>query len=184
MRNIFFVLVLTLTLALAACAGKETAPANGSDEAAQTETAATPDEAGADESNEDVIDIKLPDDPVGEVRLKDGTIYELTKLIPIGNYYIYVAGKFNGHASTVISLTRVTDIMKWKSIQFKDMYNFVITSQKDQQLNFPDSRIYIGNDTPDTFTFLTVKSASYETEPVTINKADVDVITILTPKKD
>ncbi len=191
MRKISFILILVLALSLAACAGKEDAPVNSGDEATQTDESAQAEaaagaEAAASEAeaeDDTVLDIKLPDDPVGEVRMKDGTVYELTKLIPIGKYYIYIAGKFNGRSSTVVSLTRMSDIYKWKSIQFKDPHTFAILSQKDEQLTFMDARIYLGNDSADTFTFLTVKDASYETEPVTVHKADVAFINIIAPKK-
>lgn len=190
-----FILTLMLLLTLAACGGKEDVPTDPAGETATTEEqaaagdeAATQDEttdaASTDNGDVSVVDA-LPDDPIGEVVLQNDRVLELTKLEKIGgHYYMYIKGKLNGRSSTVISFTRVDDIRYWKGISFAGPNNFMIVTGKDKQLKFLDSFIYIGNDTPDTFTFHTLKEGSFSTEIVTIPKKDVKRITFNQLKED
>lgn len=115
--------------------------------------------------------------PVGNIRLKDGSAIEITELEKLGKYYIYISGKLNGRASTVISLTRLKDLKRWASFTFKDPYNFIITTKSGKDLRFLDSRIYIGSDSHETFSFYTTTN-DYQKKLIEINKADVTSINI------
>lgn len=187
MRTIFLTLMLLLTLT--ACGGKEDVPTDPAGETAATEEAvaepaaeeAAPVSDAAEETS--LVDADILADPLGEVHMVDGTVLELTKLKRIGKYYMYIVGKLNGRSSTVISFTRLDDIRYWKGMSFTDPYNFVIVTGRDKELRFEDSRIYIGSDSHDTFTFYTLDASGYDIELKTVNKKDVKLIAIA-PKKE
>lgn len=197
MRTIFLTILLLLTLT--ACAGKEDAPIDGTtadtpaaEEAATEDTPADDQpaaeapaaEAPAEDENVSVIDENLLIGPVGDIRMANGSVLELTSLDKIGKYYIYISGKLNGRSSTVISFTRLDDLARWKSITFQDPHNFTITTRGDQQLNFMDSRVYIGSDSHETYTFQTTPESSYQAEQITVKKQDVKVINFTQPTED
>lgn len=192
MRTIFLTLMLLITLT--ACGGKEDVPTDPAGETATTEQAAeTPAEgeaAQADEASTEtndeksIVDADIMADPMGEVHMVDGRVLELSKFKKIGNYYMYITGKLNGRSSTVISFTRIDDIRYWKGISFTDPHNFVIVTGKDKELRFEQSRIYIGSDSPETFTFYTLDSSGFDIELITVNKRDVKLIAISPQKED
>lgn len=186
MRTILLTLMLLLTLT--ACAGKEDTPIEGANsEVAQTEEVAG--ETATDEDSEanaaleeEVASVGIlketgPTGPIGSILLKDGTSIEFTEFNKLGRYYLYISGKLNGRSSTVISLTRLRDVQRWKAIQFKDPYNFIITTDADTQLRFIDSRIYIGSKSHDSYSFYIINNR-YEKELIDVKKTDIDTIVI------
>lgn len=181
MRTIVFLMLLLLTLA--ACAGKEdmtpeeaaqieAAEAEGAEagEAAQADAAADADSQEA--LPEATLDENLQLDPIGEMKLKDGTTLNIFRLEKLDKYYIYIVGKLNGRSSTVISLTRVRDIRRWQGIQFADPGTFVIFGKDDNKLNFSDSRLYLGTDSNEIYRFWTMAD-NYQEQLVEVRKADV-----------
>jgi len=156
MRTILLTLILLLTFTVPAFADEE--PVAG-------------------ESPTEIAKKEEPSRPVGNIRLKDGSAIEITELKKLGKYYLYISGKLNGRSSTVISLTRLRDLRHWDSFTFKDPYNFIITTKSGKDLRFLDSRIYIGNDSHDTFSFYTTTD-DFEKKLIEINKADVTSINI------
>jgi len=193
MRNILLTLMLVLTLT--ACGGKEDVPTDPAGETATTEQAAesataeedaaqTDDAAKTTSDDKSIVDADIMTDPMGEVHLADGRVLELSKLEKIGKYYMYITGKLNGRSSTVISFTRLDDIRHWKGISFTDPHNFSIVNGQDKELRFEQSRIYIGSDSADTFTFYTLDSSGFDIELTTVNKRDVKLIAIAPKKED
>jgi len=180
MRTIL--LTLMLLVILAGCGGKEDVPTDPAGEnatvaepaAGDGETVAATENATADEEEYS--------GPVGAVQLKDGTVYELTEFQRLGKYYFYISGKLNGRSSTVISLTRLNDVRKWSQFSFKDPYNFIVNTLNGKELRFLDSRIYIGSDSPDSFTFYT--TIGLDKKLIDVRKADVSSITINPPPKE
>ena len=194
MRTIILTLLLLITLT--ACAGKEDVPTDPAAEGATTEEQAateTDDEAAAQadateaspaDDNQSIISDDIQFDPVGEVRMANGQTLELSKFEKIGKYFMYISGKLNGRSSTVISFTRLDDIKHWKGISFADPHNFTILNGQDQELRFVDSRIYIGSDSSETFTFHTLDSSGFSTKLTTVNKRDVKLITFIQAKEE
>ncbi|MDC0336467.1 hypothetical protein OAN24_06210 [Pseudodesulfovibrio sp.] len=185
MRTIVFTLMLLL--ALTACGGKEDVSTDPNGEAAASETtadeageesseAAAGEEAPAEETASIAPDIIL--EPIGEIHLFDGTVLELTTFEKIGKYYIYIAGKLNGRSSTVLSLTRLDDLQNFAGIGFKDQHNFTIVTKAEKELHFEGSRVYIGSDSPDTYTFFTTDPDTFQMEKVDVKKKDVKLIVI------
>ncbi len=186
MRTIVFILMLMLTLT--ACAGKDnmTPEEAAQIEAAETEGAeaaeAAEDGAAADTGDDAAAspEATLADDfqldPIGEVKMRDGTSYALARLEKLGPYFIYIAGKLNGRSSTVISLTRMSDLRRWPGIAFQTPNDFSIVTKEEKQLDFKDSRIYIGSSSHDTFTFWAMNPETYQEEKITVKKADVGAI--------
>ncbi|QJB55970.1 hypothetical protein [Pseudodesulfovibrio sp. zrk46] len=184
MRTILFILMLLVTLT--ACGGKEDVSTDPAGETANAEQTANAEEGEAAPATEEksVMDY-LPPDPIGEVHMSDGRVLELSGVKPIGgHYYLYITGKLNGRSSTVLSFTRTEDLQYWKGISFNGPHSFVILTNQDKQLVFEDARIYIGSDSPDTFTFTTLDSTGFGTEAITVNKSDVKVIAFTPPKED
>ena len=177
MRTILLTLMLLLTLA--ACAGKEEVPVDGAAaDAAQTEEATA--EAASDEEDKPVAGVakeEISAGPVGNVRLKDGSVIEISEFKKLGKYYLYISGKLNGRSSTVISLTRLRDVQRWAMFEFKDPYNFIITTKHGKSLRFLDSRIYIGSKSHDSYSFY-ITNSLFEKELIKVKKTDVESISI------
>lgn len=186
MRTLIFILMLALSLT--ACAGKNDTPEGGEGSVAVPEseevaTQAEGDPAATDEESS-IFTEEMLVDPVGDVRLADGTVLELTKFEKLGKYYIYISGKLNGRSSTVISFTRLDDLKHWKAIIFKDQHTFTVITRTGKELNFADSYIYIGSDSHETYTFYSTPSDGYQPEEVTVNKKDVRSINISEPTEE
>ncbi|CCH49350.1 hypothetical protein [Pseudodesulfovibrio piezophilus] len=176
-------LTFLLLLTLVACAGKEDAPIDGGDtpagETSDTETQATSQDQSsqADQEDDDAFDVQAINlDPLGDIRLVDGTVLELTQLEPIGKYYVYLSGKLNDRSSTVISLTRIKDLRRWKSITFPEPRTVVITTRDEKELKFTSAALYFGNDSYDTYTFRVTPPGSYQSEITEVKKKDVIAI--------
>ncbi|QGY39459.1 hypothetical protein GM415_04760 [Pseudodesulfovibrio cashew] len=176
MRTVFSLLLILLLLA--ACAGKEDVPADPAAENATAESGEAAPDSAAD-ANAIVENITIG--PVGDLQLADGNAMEITKLNKIGKYYIYISGKLNGRSSTVVSLTRLDDLQHWKKIIFQDQHTFTIVNSEDRELHFSDSRVYLGSDSADTYSFITTPAGSFQEEPATVKKKDVKVINIYQP---
>lgn len=175
MRNIL--LVLTLVLTLAACSAKDEAVQQPVPDATPTEAAEpAPAEANGGPASTLAIKDVIPEGPVGTVQLTNGSTMELTELIKLGNYYVYISGKLNGRSSTVVSLTRFRDLQKWGSIVFKDPRTFVITTKKGKEWSFEDAALYLGTDKPDVYAFQTLNTR-YDKITAEIPKNEVAVIT-------
>jgi hypothetical protein len=156
MRTLLLALTLAVLLAtsLAACSAK--------DEAVQQpvpdEAAAAPEAPAADaaktRASTHTIKEEIPDGPVGQVMLKDGTTLKIEALQKLGgDYWIYVSGKLNGRTSTVVSLTRFHDLMNWRSIAFKDTHSFTITTSHGKEWAFEDANLYLGDGEANEYTF-------------------------------
>lgn len=183
MRTILFILMLMLTLT--ACAGKDGSTDLNADNATAAEAAAAEggevvEEIVVEETVEieTTLDPNVILDPVGDVRMVDGTVHELTSFKKLGQYYIYIVGKLNGRSSTVISLTRLDDLQNWAAIQFKDRRTFTIVTKREKQLYFEDSRVYIGSDSHDTYSFYSMDPNTYDTSLIEVKKSDVAAINI------
>lgn len=177
MRTILLTLMLLLTLA--ACAGKEDVPVDGAaTEDAQSEEAAA-EAAPADEDKPvaGVAKEEVAAGPVGNIQLKDGSVIEIAEFKKLGKYYLYISGKLNGRSSTVISFTRLRDVQRWAMFEFKDPYNFIISTKQGKALRFLDSRIYIGSKSHETYSFY-ITNALFEKELLKVKKADVVSISI------
>lgn len=182
MRTILLTLMLVLTLT--ACGGKEDVPVEDPNAQAATEEAVA--QADAEEAKEaapqDELGIEgiakedLPEGPLGAIQLKDGTVLEIVGLKKLGKYYLYISGKLNGRSSTVISLTRYRDLRPLGRFSFKDPNNFIIGTKAGQELRFIDSRIYIGSDSHDTFSFYV--SDGHDKKLIEVKKADVGIIVL------
>ncbi len=180
MRTILLTLLL---LTLIACAGKEDVPVDGAaTESTQAEESAQAEESvdeaaatGADEIAGVAME-EVATGPIGNIRLRDGSVIEIIEFKKLGKYYLYISGKLNGRSSTVISFTRLRDVQHWAMFEFKDPYNFIITTRKGNELRFLDSRIYIGSKSHETYSFYTTNG--FEKELIKVEKADVASITI------
>jgi len=177
MRTIFLTLLLLLTLT--ACGTKDATTEEPTAEAAATEESAAA-EASTAEDDSDITGVakeKMTTGPIGNIRLKDGSAIEITEFKKLGKYYIYVSGKLNGRSSTVISFTRLRDVQRWGAVMFKDPYNFIITTKAGKELRFLDSRLYLGSDSPETYSFYTTNER-YQKELIEVKKSNVDSINI------
>lgn len=116
--------------------------------------------------------------PFGEIHMTDGRGMEISKLKRFGKYYIYISGKLNGRASTVISLTRLSDIRHWAAIVFKDENTFTIHTKNKKELNFQDGHVYLGSDSPTDYTFVGISASSYAQEEMSVKKPTVKAIVI------
>ena len=173
MRTLFIALLIALTLA--ACSAKDTTTEEPVAETAAVAETTPPAEAAQGPTSTLTITDVVPDGPVGTVQLTNGSTVELTRLIKLGNYYLYITGKLNGRSSTVISLTRFSDIQRWESFVFKDPNTFTITTKTGKELAFTDARLYLGNGESKTYTFMTIDDR-YNTVETTIPKAEVAII--------
>lgn len=182
-------LALLLTLLLLGCASKDDTPeepaAEATESAQATETTESADSAAGQPTGDTALDEEiLLSDPVGEMHLQNGTVWEITKLMPIGKFSIYIVGQLNGRSSTVISLTRLSDLRRWKSIEFKDPHTFTITSRDDERYAFTDGYLFLGTDSNRTYTFLSADPITFDNEEVEVNKEDVLAITIKAPSEE
>lgn len=177
MRTIFLTLILLLAFTAPVMAQDEEAPAS-TDEIQTLENSTT------ETVPEAVVDPDFMVGPFGSMELTDGTVVEITELERLSKYYIYITGKLNGRASTVISLTRLSDLRHWKQIHFQNPKTFTIVNRQDKELFFTDCRIYLGSSSHDSFTFITTNPANYKEEPITIKKSDVKTININQPKPE
>lgn len=181
MRTILMTLMLLMLLT--GCAGKEDVPADpaagGDEQAAQVAEG----EEGSPAASKDVsvVDDVIKSDPVGTIELVDGTVYELTEVEKIDRYYIYISGKLNGRSSTVISLTRLDDLIKWKAIVFKDPHTFAIVGRQGKKIYFADSDIYFGSDDYHSISFQTTLPGKYTTQLMTVDKRDLKAIVFNDP---
>lgn len=173
MRTIF--LTLLIALCLTACGGKNTAP-DADNATAQNATVAEGEGLG-----DLMLNIQL--EPIGVFILKDGTTIPVLEFEKIGKYYIYIDGKLDGRASTVISLTRQDDMIHWAGIAFHDPTNFLIVTRKEKQLEFSDARIFIGSDSYETFRFIT-SGENYTSKPIEVKKEDVATIKLTFKKPE
>lgn len=175
MRNILLALMLVLTLA--ACSAKDEGAQQPVPDAPPT-AAAEPAPAEANDGPASTRAIKdvIPEGPVGTVQLTNGNTMELTGLIKLGNYYVYISGKLNGRSSTVVSLTRFRDLQNWASIIFKDPRTFLITTKKGKEWSFEDAALYLGTDKPGVYAFQTLNTR-YDKITAEIPKDEVAVIT-------
>ncbi|ADU64288.1 MAG: hypothetical protein KUA35_01395 [Pseudodesulfovibrio sp.] len=151
----------------------ETDEENQEDEAGATE-AQTP----ATQGYTSVISDNLRLEPLGSVTLNNGTVHNIMDFQKLGKYFIYIAGKLNGRSSTIISLTRLTDLQNWSSIAFKDPHTFTIVDKKKKELFFAESRLYLGTDSPATYTFISMNPNNFQPEVIEVNKRDVKSIVI------
>lgn len=180
MRTTLFLLILLL--AIAGCAGKGAGTNPDAANATDAAEASSPAEGVGEAEDTSIIDsVQL--EPVGEMQLADGRVLEITDTIKIDKYYIYISGKLNGRSSTVMSLTRLDDLQRWKSIVFQDPHTFTIITRDDTQLRFTDARVFMGADSHDEYAFISTRLGSFQTEQATVLKRDVKAITIYQPQE-
>lgn len=117
----------------------------------------------------------LPEGPMGVMQLKDGTRVEITELIKIKGYYMYVSGKLNGRSSTVVSFTRFRDLHNWGAITFKDQNTFNVTTKRGKELAFTNGRLYLGTDNPEHYAFITT-NYNLDTVRIEVKKSEVALI--------
>lgn len=146
---------------------------------AQAEIDKEAEEAAKKKSPYPVLKDIVPPGPLAAVRLRDGTMYEIIKFEKLGKYYIYISGKLNGRAATVMSLTRFQDLQHWTEISFQDRYNFIISTSSGKNLRFLNSRVYLGTDSHDTFSFYVADGI--KDMRVEVKKDDVASIFIAQP---
>jgi len=183
MRTIIIALMLVLTLA--ACGTKDDSVESPMPDADTAEQAATPaqeqtpvqpsDDQGPKSTN--TLKDEIPAGPVGTLQLANGSTMEITELIKLGKYYLYMSGKLNGRSSTVVSFTRFSDFKHFEAFIFKDQHNFIVTTKKGKELIFMDARIYMGSDSADTYSFYSVDE-NLDKKLVTVKKSDVATIKI------
>ena len=174
MRTILIAIMLVLTLA--ACGTKDDSVEQPMPEATaeQPATPAQPTDSEVPKSTYTVKD-EVPVGPVGVLQLADGSSIEITELIKLGEYYLYLTGKLNGRTSTVVSFTRFRDLKRWEAFIFKDAHNFIITTKAGKELIFMDARLYLGSDSADTYSFYTVDE-DFNKVIATVKKSDVATI--------
>jgi hypothetical protein len=162
-----------------AAAEDQVAPDQGAAEPEITEEQARDDAETLGPSGDvSVINDDLRLEPVGTMIMRDGTTYEIAELVKLDKYFIYIVGKLNGRSSTVISLTRLSDLQLWASIQFKDPKNFTIISKNKKELFFADARLYLGSDSATTYTFITTNPNNFQPVTIEVQKKNVQAITI------
>jgi len=183
MRTLISTLLILLLCTVALAQGPDQAPAPQPGDAPAPQAAPpAPDQAppAPDQAppapDQAPAEAAQPDGPMGELHLNDGTIYEILDLPRFGKLRLYLSGKLNGRTSTVISPTRISDIKRWAGISFDGNNTFTIVTATKKELQFTDARLYIGSDSPDTFTFLVTDPASYDNVLKTVKKTDVKVI--------
>ncbi|MFH1913245.1 MAG: hypothetical protein ABIK45_03080 [Pseudomonadota bacterium] len=121
-------------------------------------------------------DLRL--DPLGTMTLRDGTVLEIMDFVKLGKFYIYLSGKLNGRSSTVVSFTRLSDLQMWASIAFKDQNALTVMDKNRKEMFFTDARLYLGSDSPNTYTFVTLNRNNYQPETAVVYKRDVVSIVI------
>jgi uncharacterized lipoprotein len=177
MRTLLPALTLALLLAasLAACSTMdETAQQPVADEATAEAPGPVPEtEAAKTPTSTHVIQEEIPNGPLGQVQLRDGTTLKIEALQKLGDdYWIYVSGKLNGRSSTVVSLTRFRDLMNWPSIVFKDRHTFTITNRNGKEWVFEDANLYLGDGEADNYSFY-VLDDRYNQVLTQVPKSDV-----------
>lgn len=157
MRTVFLTLLFLLAFTMTAPA-QEPAPKQPD----VKEDAAK--EGTAKEGDKSIVTKDIQIGPFGEARMSDDTGLEIAELQKIGDlYWIYIAGKLNGRASTVISLTRMEDLKKWAVVLFNSPNDFTIISKSQKKWHFTEARMYLGSDSATHYSF-------YITNPNTFNK--------------
>lgn len=172
MRTLLLSLMLVLTLA--ACGTKDAAVEQpAADDAPQATVTEPAGPADGGPISTRVIQETIPDGPVGTVQLTNGNTMQIAGLEKLGgDYWVYVSGKLGGRTSTVISLTRFRDLMKWESVVFKDPHTFTIANQKGKEWTFEDANLYLGSDNPDTYAFY-ILDAHYDKVLTEVKKSEV-----------
>ncbi|MUM77557.1 hypothetical protein GKC30_07930 [Pseudodesulfovibrio sp. F-1] len=121
-------------------------------------------------------DLRL--EPLGTMTLRDGTILEIMDFVKLGKFYIYLSGKLNSRSSTVVSFTRLSDLQMWASITFRDQHTLTVVDRGRKEMFFTEARLYLGTDSPNTFTFTTLNRNNFQPETAVVYKRDVASITI------
>jgi len=121
-------------------------------------------------------DLRL--EPLGTMTLRDGTVLEIMDFVKLGKFYIYLSGKLNSRSSTVVSFTRLSDLQMWASISFSDQHTLTVVDRSRKEMLFTDARLYLGTDSPNTYTFTTLNRNNYQPETAVVFKRDVASITI------
>lgn len=121
-------------------------------------------------------DLRL--DPLGTMTLRDGSVLEIMEFVKLGKFYIYLSGKLNGRSSTVVSFTRLSDLQLWASISFRDQHTLTVVDRGRKEMFFTDARLYLGSDSPNTYTFVTLNRNNYQPETAVVYKKDVVSITL------
>ncbi|EGB15508.1 hypothetical protein DND132_2304 [Pseudodesulfovibrio mercurii] len=152
-RLLALTLALLFATCLTACSAKdEAAQQPVPDQAAAQATPADGDQAAA--STTRAIQEVIPEGPLGQVQLRNGSTLKIDALQKLGgDYWVYVTGKLNGRSSTVVSLTRFRDLMNWQSIVFQDPHTFTITNRQGKEWAFEEANFYLGSDKPGTYAF-------------------------------
>ncbi|WFS62621.1 hypothetical protein LF599_00245 [Pseudodesulfovibrio thermohalotolerans] len=171
-------LALMLALALTACSSKdEAAQLPVPDEAPAARESAAP--SNGQPVSSLAITETIPEGPIGQIQLTNGSTLVIDGLEKLGNYWIYISGKLNGRSSTVISLTRFRDLMSWQSIVFKDPHTFTITNNRGKEWAFEDANLYLGSEQPGTYAFY-VLDDRYERKLTEVKKSEVANISFKT----
>ena len=188
MRTLILTLVLLLTLspALFGCAAKDDAGPDA--DAASVQTAdGEGDEEPVEEEEETAKPLIDPDEmvlgPVANLHLDNGDIVEAANFERLGPYYVYVVGKYNGRASTVISLTRLSDLRRWAAIVFTGPGALTIVTRDERELQFTDAAVYLGSESAEEYVFYSLNPMSISDELRTLPKSRVKVIEILLPQE-
>ncbi|NDV19937.1 hypothetical protein GO013_10940 [Pseudodesulfovibrio sp. JC047] len=172
MRTIFIALMLALTLA--ACGTKDETPESP---VTPPDAAATQDQSPTQAADPTAVADPIPEGPVGTMQLADGSTLVITELVKLDKFYLYLSGKLNGRSSTIVSFTRFSDLRGFNAFVFKDQNNFIITTKRGKELVFTDAHVYIGNDSPDTYSFY-IMDENLDKKLVTVPKKDVATIKI------
>ncbi|HKI81131.1 MAG TPA: hypothetical protein VKA04_05750 [Pseudodesulfovibrio sp.] len=166
-------LALLLATSLAACSAKDEAVQQPVPDEAATATESPAADADRTPASTHTIQEDIPDGPVGQVQLKDGTTIKIEALQKLGgDYWIYVTGKLNGRSSTVVRLTRFHDLMNWPSVVFKDPHTFTITTRQGKEWGFEDANLYLGDGKADSYAFY-VLDARYNKVLTQVPKSEV-----------
>lgn len=114
--------------------------------------------------------------PIGTVVLRDGSTMELTSFKKTAPHYLRITGKLNGRSSTLIQMTRVDDIRGWKGISFENPATFTIRTQEGKEHPFTDGQVFVGGESEESFTFMSIASGSSEEKESVVPKSEVKLI--------